>query len=256
MSKGCILFLLASALCVGCADGDQSTAVDQSEVNASTTFWVQVTYGWAYDDAGATLTFTAPDCAPVIQEAKHERDSMYREVHRYRFDRPNSAHCSYAATDFALKFDCQSSPPRRTCDGQSSTITVKFGDPNGVDFHDWYVGNLLGTDGRSRQDVLVVPLDVHDASIAFSSKFEDIAAPRLFSTYAKPTDDVVAEPRLLAPERRVRRAAFKPLAPLRLFWLQGPSYRGADVANRRFQVANAISIAPGRRRCPRHDVRV
>jgi hypothetical protein len=89
-----------------------------------------------------------------------------------------------------LKFDCQPSPPLRTCDGQSSTITVKFADPNGVDFRDWYVGKQLGTDGRSRQDV---PLDVHDASLAFSSKFEDAAAPRLFSTYAKHTDDVVAE---------------------------------------------------------------
>jgi hypothetical protein len=83
MSKGHISFLLASARCVGCTNGDESNSVDQSEVNASTPFRAQVTYGWAYDGAGATLTFTAPDCAPVVQEAEHERDSMYREVHRY-----------------------------------------------------------------------------------------------------------------------------------------------------------------------------
>lgn len=176
------LSLLFSSLltAVGCAgeqasvDGDATS--DESELRAREAE-LHVTYGFEYAQKGVTVTFeldpSSPDrerCAPEVRVVPREERTFMMDANqrKYTAKDPTRGGCLYWLRRISFEVECIPHPRRECLEGTSS-MHVLFADPDGVDYEEWRIGEVMGTDGRSERSVLVLPTDVREGATAFSS---------------------------------------------------------------------------------------
>lgn len=180
------LTLLLSSLVLtitGCAGEqapvDDDVTSDESELRGLDADF-HVTYGYEYEQKGVTVTFelnpSSPDrdrCAAEVHVVPREERTITMDSNqrRYKAKVPTRGGCLYHLRSIFFEVECIPHP-RRQCLGETSMMSVFFDDPNGVDYDEWRIGEVMGTDGRSERSVLVLPTDVREGATAFSSSWE------------------------------------------------------------------------------------
>jgi hypothetical protein len=180
------LTLLFSSLlltvAVGCAGEqapvDDDPTTDESELRGRAAEF-HVTYGYEYAQKGVTVTFelnpSSPErgCAPEVRVVPREERTMTMDSNqrRYQANVPTRGGCLYDLRSISFEVECIPHPRRQCLEG-TSLMHVFFADPNGVDYDEWRIGEVMGTDGRSERHVLVLPTDVREGATAFSSLWD------------------------------------------------------------------------------------
>ncbi len=171
------LVVLTAAGCAGeQASSEDDVMTEESELRGRNAEFM-VTYGFEYAQRGVTVTFElepgSPDrerCAPEVRVVPREERPISLDDNQriYKAKDPTRGGCLYDLRKISFEVECIPHPRRQCLDG-TSTMHVFFADPNGVDYDEWRIGQVMGTDGRSERAVFVLPTDVREGSTAFSS---------------------------------------------------------------------------------------